>query len=187
LDRTFAIGFLVRPIGAWISGIYADRRGRCSALLVSVSMMCFGALMITTTPTCRTIEIAAPIVLTTARDLQGLSIGGKGGSASESFSRRAGTRQNFSAIREAFRYTKACPMVHLLPVVRDVAGANVVLRLDRTRTSDREQPFRPAQHQWLFVRVQLTTVFPKLRAHDQPFRRLIALLDVAASRWHGVK
>ena len=39
-----AIGFLVRPIGGWVLGIYADRRGRRAALLLSVSMMCFGSL-----------------------------------------------------------------------------------------------------------------------------------------------
>jgi MFS transporter, MHS family, alpha-ketoglutarate permease len=85
----FAIGFLVRPIGAWILGIYADRRGRRAALLLSVAMMCFGSLMIALTPTYRTIGIAAPIVLLTARILQGLSIGGEGGSAAAYLSETA--------------------------------------------------------------------------------------------------
>ena len=36
----FALGFLMRPIGAWIMGIYADRKGRKSGLTLSVSLMC---------------------------------------------------------------------------------------------------------------------------------------------------
>src|ERR1700761_8954121 len=77
----FAIGFLARPVGGWVLGIYADRRGRRAALLLSVSMMCFGSLMIGLTPGYQTIGIAAPVILLVARILQGLSIGGEGGSA----------------------------------------------------------------------------------------------------------
>lgn len=42
----FALGFLMRPIGAWIMGIYADRKGRKSGLTLSVSLMCVGSLII---------------------------------------------------------------------------------------------------------------------------------------------
>lgn len=33
----FALGFLVRPLGGWLLGSYADRRGRKAALLLSVA------------------------------------------------------------------------------------------------------------------------------------------------------
>ena len=36
----FAVGFVMRPIGAWLMGIYADRRGRKAGLTLSVSLMC---------------------------------------------------------------------------------------------------------------------------------------------------
>src|ERR1700731_403388 len=85
----FAIGFLVRPIGGWILGIYADSRGRKSALLLSISMMCFGSLMIGLTPRYQTIGIAAPVILLIARVLQGLSLGGEGGSAAAYLSESA--------------------------------------------------------------------------------------------------
>ena len=39
----FAVGFLVRPIGGWILGRYADRRGRKAALTLSVLLMCAGS------------------------------------------------------------------------------------------------------------------------------------------------
>ena len=85
----FAIGFLARPIGGWILGIYADRRGRKSALLLSISMMCFGSLMIAVTPGYQTIGDVAPIILLVARILQGLSLGGEGGSAAAYLSETA--------------------------------------------------------------------------------------------------
>src|SRR6201987_3291178 len=42
----FAAGFLVRPLGGWLFGYLADHRGRRGALMLSVSLMCFGSLMI---------------------------------------------------------------------------------------------------------------------------------------------
>src|SRR3954447_25895516 len=39
----FAIGFLMRPIGGWMFGKIADRRGRKTSLVISVVMMCIGS------------------------------------------------------------------------------------------------------------------------------------------------
>ena len=47
----FAVGFLMRPIGAWIMGVYADRHGRKAGLSLSVSLMCIGSLAIALAPT----------------------------------------------------------------------------------------------------------------------------------------
>jgi MFS family permease len=44
----FAIGFLMRPIGGWISGRIADRHGRRTSMLISVVMMGKGSLVIAT-------------------------------------------------------------------------------------------------------------------------------------------
>src|SRR5690348_7792822 len=67
----FAVGFLARPIGGWLMGIYADRHGRRSALLISVVMMCLGSLIIALCPSYQTIGTAAPALLVLARLLQG--------------------------------------------------------------------------------------------------------------------
>ncbi|WP_352432928.1 MFS transporter [Mucilaginibacter sp. PAMB04274] len=77
----FAIGFLMRPIGGWLMGTYADRKGRKAALTLSVLLMSAGSLMITLVPGYRQIGIAAPIILVLARMVQGLSIGGEYGTA----------------------------------------------------------------------------------------------------------
>ncbi|RLK54410.1 MFS transporter [Actinokineospora cianjurensis] len=73
----FAVGFLMRPIGGWLLGRFADRFGRRLALTVSVTLMALGSLMIALTPGYATIGVAAPIILVLARLLQGLSVGGE--------------------------------------------------------------------------------------------------------------
>ncbi len=85
----FALGFLMRPIGGWLMGLYADRRGRKSALMVSVSLMCGGSLIIALTPGYASIGIAAPVLLVFARLLQGLSVGGEYGTSATYLSEMA--------------------------------------------------------------------------------------------------
>ncbi|MET8978189.1 MFS transporter [Streptomyces sp. NPDC004539] len=73
----FAVGFLMRPIGGWVLGRYADRRGRRSALTLSVTLMAAGSLIVALTPSYDTIGVVAPVMLVTARLLQGISVGGE--------------------------------------------------------------------------------------------------------------
>ncbi len=77
----FAVGFLVRPLGGWLLGAYADRHGRKAALVLSVLMMCGGSLLIAITPGYASIGVAAPALLVAARLLQGLSVGGEYGTS----------------------------------------------------------------------------------------------------------
>ncbi|GAA1101195.1 MFS transporter [Nocardiopsis composta] len=73
----FAVGFLMRPIGGWLLGRYADRYGRRSALTLSVTLMAVGSLVIALTPSYASIGVAAPILLVLARLTQGVSVGGE--------------------------------------------------------------------------------------------------------------
>jgi MHS family dicarboxylic acid transporter PcaT-like MFS transporter len=75
----FAAGFLMRPLGGWIFGRIADRRGRRTGLLISVAMMCGGSLMIACLPTYASVGAWAPALLLLARLIQGLSVGGEYG------------------------------------------------------------------------------------------------------------
>jgi len=77
----FAVGFLMRPIGAWLMGIYADHRGRKAGLTLSVSLMCLGSLMIALAPTHAQAGLLSPAILLIARLIQGLSLGGEYGSS----------------------------------------------------------------------------------------------------------
>lgn len=86
----FAVGFLMRPIGGWLFGSLADRKGRKWAMTLSVLLMSFGSLMIAVTPSYNRIGIFAPILLLLARLLQGLSVGGEYGTAATYLSEMAG-------------------------------------------------------------------------------------------------
>ncbi|MFT3827513.1 MAG: MFS transporter [Chitinophagaceae bacterium] len=77
----FAVGFLMRPIGGWMFGSIADRKGRKFAMTLSVLLMSFGSLLIAVTPVYATIGVAAPAILMLARLLQGLSVGGEYGTS----------------------------------------------------------------------------------------------------------
>ncbi|WP_257541833.1 MFS transporter [Sphingobium sp. CFD-1] len=92
----FAVGFLMRPIGAWLMGIYADRHGRKSGLTLSVALMCAGSLLIAVTPGYEKIGMIAPLLLILARLMQGISIGGEYGASATYLSEMAGrSRRGF--------------------------------------------------------------------------------------------
>jgi MHS family alpha-ketoglutarate permease-like MFS transporter len=86
----FAVGFLMRPIGGWWLGRYADRHGRKSALTFSILLMCAGSLIIAVTPAFSTIGVLSPALLLVARLLQGLSVGGEYGASATYLSEMAG-------------------------------------------------------------------------------------------------
>ncbi|MCC2544821.1 MFS transporter [Hymenobacter sp. BT175] len=88
----FAVGFLMRPLGGWLMGLYADKHGRKAALLLSVLLMCAGSLLIALTPGYASIGVAAPILLVVARLAQGLSVGGEYGTSATYLSEMADQR-----------------------------------------------------------------------------------------------
>lgn len=86
----FGVGFIARPVGAWLMGVYCDRAGRKAGLVLSIVMMCFGSLMIALTPGHAQIGVLAPVLLTAARIIQGLSLGGEYGASATYVSEMAG-------------------------------------------------------------------------------------------------
>ena len=98
----FAVGFLMRPIGAWLMGIYSDRHGRKSGLALSVALMAGGSLLIAVSPTHAQAGAIAPIVLVVARMLQGLSVGGEYGASATYLSEMA--LRNRRAFWASFQY-----------------------------------------------------------------------------------
>ena len=85
----FAVGFFMRPIGGWLFGSIADKRGRKTAMTISVLLMSFGSLLIACIPGYNIIGIGAPILLVTARLIQGLSVGGEYGTSATYLSEMA--------------------------------------------------------------------------------------------------
>ncbi|WP_269084180.1 MFS transporter [Pseudomonas fildesensis] len=78
---TFAVSYLIRPLGAAVLGSYADRVGRKAAMLNSIWLMMLGTFLIAVMPTYSTIGLLAPLGIFLARLIQGFSAGGEFGSA----------------------------------------------------------------------------------------------------------
>jgi MHS family alpha-ketoglutarate permease-like MFS transporter len=85
----FALGFLMRPLGGWLMGLYADRHGRRRALMLSVLLMCGGSLLVALAPGYERIGLGATALLLFARLLQGLSLGGEYGTSATYLSEMA--------------------------------------------------------------------------------------------------
>jgi len=94
---TFGLAYLVRPLGAVVVGTYTDRAGRKAGLTLSIGLMMIGTALMVVTPGYATIGIAAPIIITIARLLQGFSVGGEFGSAVAFLVEHGGQRRGFSA------------------------------------------------------------------------------------------
>jgi MHS family alpha-ketoglutarate permease-like MFS transporter len=88
----FAITFVMRPIGSWFFGRYADRRGRRAALIISVSVMAACSMVVALVPGRASIGMAAPIILILARLVQGFATGGEYGT-SATYMSEAATRE----------------------------------------------------------------------------------------------
>ena len=85
----FSTSFLMRPIGSWFFGRYADRKGRKAALTLSVTMMSIGSFGIAILPTTQEIGIWALVLLIFIRVLQGFSVGGEYGTSATYMSEAA--------------------------------------------------------------------------------------------------
>jgi MHS family proline/betaine transporter-like MFS transporter len=93
----FGLAYFVRPLGAIVVGGYTDRAGRKAGLLLSMALMMIGTTLMAVTPGFATIGLAAPIIITIARLLQGFSVGGEFGSAVSFLAEHGGGRHGFSA------------------------------------------------------------------------------------------
>ena len=97
----FAVTFVMRPIGSWFFGRYADRHGRRPALVFSISLMAGASLVIALTPTAASIGGAAVVVLVLCRLVQGFATGGEYGTSATYMSEAAapGLRGFFSSFQ----------------------------------------------------------------------------------------
>jgi MFS family permease len=78
---TFGIGFVMRPLGGFVIGNYADRRGRKAAMTLTIGLMVIGTLCLAVAPTYATAGVLGPLVVVAGRLLQGFSLGGEIGAS----------------------------------------------------------------------------------------------------------
>ncbi|WP_324673701.1 MFS transporter [Hymenobacter sp. GOD-10R] len=133
----FAVGFLMRPLGGWLLGLYADRKGRKAALLLSVLLMCGGSLLIALLPSYSQIGVLAPALLVVARLLQGLSVGGEYGTSATYLSEMAG--QQHRGFLSSFQYVTLIAGQLLALLVQ--LGLQQVLTSDQLHTWGWRVPF----------------------------------------------
>lgn len=87
---TWGLGFLARPVGAFLFGQWGDRRGRRSTLLLTLLTMGVGTLGISLCPSFSTIGALAPTLVIIFRLFQGVGMGGEWGGAATFISEHAG-------------------------------------------------------------------------------------------------
>jgi MHS family proline/betaine transporter-like MFS transporter len=73
----FAIGFLMRPVGAVLFGYVGDRYGRVRALVLSIAMMAIPTVAMGFLPTYATLGVAASFLIVLLRMFQGMAVGGE--------------------------------------------------------------------------------------------------------------
>ena len=78
---TFAISFVVRPLGGFVWGPLGDRLGRKRVLALTIILMSIATFLIGVLPTYQSVGILAPILLILLRMVQGFSTGGEYGGA----------------------------------------------------------------------------------------------------------
>ena len=78
----YGIGIIIRPVGAFIFGHIADRKGRKDAMVYALVLMGVSCLLIGLTPTYDSIGALAPALLIVFRLMQGISFGAEFGTAS---------------------------------------------------------------------------------------------------------
>ncbi|WP_117210689.1 MFS transporter [Allorhizocola rhizosphaerae] len=92
----FAVGFVARPLGSILIGWWADRRGRRSALVLSMVTIALANLVIALTPTAAVIGVGAAIIVVLARVFMGISFGGEIPSGAAYVTETAPAKRRFS-------------------------------------------------------------------------------------------
>ncbi|MEV5982252.1 glycine betaine/L-proline transporter ProP [Streptomyces sp. NPDC052114] len=116
---TFAVSFLVRPIGGMVFGPMGDKIGRKKVLALTMIMMAIGTLAIGLIPSYASIGFWAPVLLIFFRLVQGFSTGGEYGGASTFIAeyapdKRRGYFGSFLEMGTLAGYTGAAGLVLIL-------------------------------------------------------------------------
>lgn len=175
----FAIGFIVRPLGGMLIGHYADIYGRRYALILSVSIMTASTICIGFLPTTETIGIAAPILFTLCRMVQGIAVGGElPSSATYLIEHMFPTRRGFAG-----------SLVLSTAFLGIMAGAVVAAMLSRSLDLSALSSWGWRVAYWLGGLLGLLGIYLRVYAHESPeFAASSSLkLPVAALFSHHTK
>ena len=74
---TYGVGYVARPIGAFVLGHWGDTHGRKTVLIVCMFLMGFSTMAVGLLPTYQQIGVLAPVLLVILRLIQGFAVAGE--------------------------------------------------------------------------------------------------------------
>ena len=83
---TYGVGYVARPIGAFVLGHWGDTHGRKTVLLVCMFLMGVSTMAVGVLPTYQQVGALAPVLLVILRLIQGFAVAGEISGASPSYS-----------------------------------------------------------------------------------------------------
>jgi MFS family permease len=181
----FAVGFIVRPLGALVFGRIGDVVGRKNTFLVTMALMGASTFAVGLLPGYADIGIAAPVLLIILRMLQGLAIGGEYGGAAIYVAEHApADRRGFQT---SFIQTTAVLGLILSLVV--IMGVRTLMSPDAFSGWGWRVPFLVsifllAISLWIRLRLNESPVFQRMKAESGTSRAPFA---EAFGRWSNLK
>jgi predicted MFS family arabinose efflux permease len=172
---TFAVGFIVRPLGALVFGKIGDSTGRKGAFLITITIMGLATFAIGLLPTAETIGVWAPVLLVTCRVLQGFALGGEYGGAAIYVAEHA--RPNRRGGSTGWIQTSAS--FGLIGALAVVLGARALMGEDAFRDWGWRIPFLVslgllAISVWIRLQLEESPAFKKLQDEGKVSKRAYA-------------
>jgi MHS family alpha-ketoglutarate permease-like MFS transporter len=180
----FAAGFLTRPLGGFVFGLYADRVGRKTSLTLAIFVTAGGSLVIACAPTFASVGLLASIILLVARLAQGIAHGGEMGTSITYLVERAPPN------RRALYGSTSWVSVVLGTIIATLVGLLLSSTLDRAQLESWgwRIPFALGAllgFYGLYLRRKLTETASFEKGQRQPAARRSAMAALSRN-WRGV-
>ena len=172
---TFAVGFVVRPIGALVFGKIGDSTGRKGAFLITITIMGLATFAIGVLPTAQTIGVWAPILLVACRMLQGFALGGEYGGAAIYVAEHAPAHRRGAATG----WIQGTASIGLIGALGVVLGSRALLGEEAFRAWGWRIPFLISiglllVSVWIRLQLEESPAFQKLKAEGAVSKRAYA-------------
>lgn len=182
---TFAVGFIVRPLGALVFGKIGDSTGRKGAFLITIAIMGLSTFAIGLLPTNEQIGIWAPVLLVAMRVLQGFALGGEYGGAAIYVAEHAQPHRRGSSTG----WIQGTASIGLIGALGVVLGVRAVLGEEAFREWGWRIPFLVsigllAISVWIRLQLEESPAFKKLQNEGGVSKRAYA---ESFTEWRNLK